>query len=144
MHAAAEAAYCDPFIRQLPRGYDTLVGESGHRLSAGQRQRISVARALLKNAPILILDEATSALDSESEVLVQQAIANFMRNRTTLVIAHRLMTVRAAHRIVVLQRGGIVEIGTHAGLLARDGLYAGLHRTEMREDPAPHAEEHGG
>jgi len=143
LRAAAEAACCDAFIRELPQGYDTLVGESGHRLSAGQRQRISVARALLKNAPILILDEATSALDSTSEALVQQAIGNLMRHRTTLIIAHRLVTARAADRIVVLDRGRIVEVGTHSGLLARDGLYASLYRQEMRDVPAPHAEGHG-
>jgi subfamily B ATP-binding cassette protein MsbA len=144
LRAAAEAAYCEPFIQELPRGYDTVVGEGGHRLSAGQRQRISVARALLKNAPILILDEATSALDSESEVLVQQAIANLMRHRTTLVIAHRLVTVRSADRIVVLDRGAVIETGTHAQLLARDGLYASLHRQETRQGTEPRIEGHGG
>src|SRR5205823_13991002 len=103
----------------LPQGYDTPIGESGVLLSGGQRQRLAIARALFKNPPILVLDEATSALDTESERLVQQALNNLMRGRTTLVIAHRLSTVRSAHKIVVLQKGAIAEVGPHSELLAR-------------------------
>ena len=131
---AARASQAHEFIEQLPRGYDTPLGERGARLSLGQRQRISVARALLKDPPILILDEATSALDSESESLVQRALEQLMRGRTSVVIAHRLATVRAADRIVVLDRGAIVEQGTHDELLARGGLYAHLYDLQFRED----------
>ena len=113
MREAAAAAYADEFIMELPAGYDTVIGESGLRLSGGQRQRLAIARALLKNAPILILDEATVQLDSESESLVQKALYNLMQGRTTLVIAHRLSTVMKADRIVVMERGGIVEAGSH-------------------------------
>jgi ATP-binding cassette, subfamily B, bacterial MsbA len=131
--AAAEAAYAMEFIRQLPQGLDTRVGDRGVLLSGGQRQRIAIARALLKDAPLLILDEATSALDSESEHHIQAALEKLMRARTTLVIAHRLSTVERADRIVVLDRGRILESGKHADLLARNGHYAMLHRMQFRE-----------
>ncbi len=126
--AAAKAAHALEFINEMPEGFATLIGEKGVRLSGGQRQRIAIARAILKNAPILILDEATSALDSESERHVQAALETLMQGRTTLVIAHRLSTVEKADRIVVLQQGRIVETGAHATLLAKNGVYAQLHR----------------
>jgi subfamily B ATP-binding cassette protein MsbA len=131
--AAAEAANAMEFIRALPDGIHSRVGEGGVLLSGGQRQRIAVARALLKNAPILVLDEATSALDTESERLIQDALSRLMENRTTLVIAHRLSTVEHADLIVVLDQGRVVERGTHAELLAREGKYAALHRLQFRE-----------
>ncbi|MDA8159466.1 MAG: lipid A export permease/ATP-binding protein MsbA [Desulfobacteraceae bacterium] len=127
IEAAAQAAYALDFIRELPEGFDTVVGESGARLSGGQQQRLSIARALLKNAPILILDEATSSLDTESEREVQKALDNLMQNRTTLVIAHRLSTIAKADRIVVIKEGRIVEEGRHEELLAKGGLYTTLH-----------------
>jgi subfamily B ATP-binding cassette protein MsbA len=131
--AAARAANAHEFISELPQGYDTMIGELGLRLSGGQRQRIAIARALLKNAPILVLDEATSALDNESERLVQQALDTLMQGRTTLVIAHRLSTVRNADRIVVLVRGAIVEQGTHDELLAHNGDYRKLHDLQFND-----------
>ncbi len=129
---AAAAAYADEFIMQLPNGYDTVIGESGLRLSGGQRQRLAIARALLKNAPILILDEATSHLDSESEALVQKALYNLMQGRTTLVIAHRLSTVTRADRIVVMESGRIIEEGSHRELLALGGSYKRLFDLQFR------------
>jgi subfamily B ATP-binding cassette protein MsbA len=134
--AVAEAANAMEFIRELPHGIHSRVGEGGALLSGGQRQRIAVARALLKNAPILVLDEATSALDTESERLIQDALSRLMKNRTTLVIAHRLSTVEHADQIVVLDAGRIVEQGTHAGLLARGGRYASLYRLQFHEPAA--------
>jgi subfamily B ATP-binding cassette protein MsbA len=127
VESAARAAFAHDFILDLPRRYDTVIGERGSRLSGGQRQRIAIARALLKDPPILILDEATSALDSESERLVQGALVNLMKGRTTLVIAHRLATVRRADRIVVLEAGEVKEIGTHQELLQKGGLYSRLN-----------------
>src|SRR6185369_16068092 len=120
---AAKAANAHDFISALPNGYDTPIGESGVLLSGGQRQRLAIARALFKDPPILILDEATSALDTESERLVQQALVNLMRGRTTLVIAHRLSTVRNADKIIVLDRGAVVETGPHEELVANRGVY---------------------
>jgi subfamily B ATP-binding cassette protein MsbA len=131
IEAAAAAAAADGFIRELPEGYDTLVGEHGIRLSGGQRQRLAIARAMLKDAPILLLDEATSALDSESERHVQAALRRLMRGRTTIVIAHRLSTIIGADSICVLDRGRIVETGKHAQLLARNGIYARLYETQF-------------
>ena len=131
--AAAEAAYAMTFIRRLSQGLDTLVGDRGVLLSGGERQRISIARALLKDAPVLILDEATSSLDSESERHIQAALERLMAHRTTLVIAHRLSTVEKADRIIVLDRGRIVEMGPHAELLAKNGHYAALHRLQFRD-----------
>jgi subfamily B ATP-binding cassette protein MsbA len=134
VEAAAKAAHALDFIRALPQGFDTVIGENGARLSGGQRQRIAIARAILKNAPVLILDEATSALDNESERQVQAALEELMHGRTTIVIAHRLSTVEMADRIVVLQHGAIAEIGSHRELLARDGVYAQLYRLQFAEE----------
>ena len=133
---AARAAHVLDFAQQQPEGLDTMVGERGVRLSGGQRQRIAIARALYKNAPILILDEATSALDTESERLVQEAMRELMRNRTTLVIAHRLSTIENASRIVVLAKGKVVETGTHTELLAKNGMYARLYRLQFSDSAA--------
>ena len=124
--AAAQAAFADEFIMELPEQYNTFLGERGVRLSGGQRQRIAIARAMLKNPPLLLLDEATSALDAQSERMVQAALESAMRDRTTLVIAHRLATVQKADHIVVLDHGRIVEQGTHAELVERGGVYQGL------------------
>ena len=137
IEAAARAAGADGFIRDLPQGYDTQVGEHGVRLSGGQRQRLAIARAMLKDAPILLLDEATSALDSESERQVQAALRTLIRGRTTLVIAHRLSTVQGADLICVVDRGRIVESGRHAELLARDGLYARLYAMQFADERDP-------
>jgi ATP-binding cassette, subfamily B, bacterial MsbA len=128
---AAEAAHAMEFIRNMPQGLETMVGENGIKLSGGQRQRLAIARALLKDAPILILDEATSALDSESERLVQAALENLMKNRTTIVVAHRLSTIERADRIVVMQNGRVVEVGSHVQLLALNGAYANLHKLQF-------------
>ncbi|MFZ1810104.1 MAG: lipid A export permease/ATP-binding protein MsbA, partial [Candidatus Nitrotoga sp.] len=136
--AAAQAAHAMEFIREMPQGLQTLVGERGVRMSGGQRQRIAIARAILKNAPILILDEATSALDSESERHVQAALETLMQGRTTLIIAHRLSTIEKADRIVVLQKGEIIEIGTHQELLAKGNVYAQLHRTQFMWNDVAH------
>ena len=134
IEAAARAAHAHEFIVGLPRRYDTVIGERGQRLSGGQRQRLAIARALLKNAPILVLDEATSALDTESELLVQEALANLMKNRTSFVIAHRLSTIRRADAIVVLERGRIVEVGRHDELLEKSaGTYAMLYQMQLLE-----------
>lgn len=133
--AAARTAFADDFIRALPDGYDTVLGERGVQLSGGQRQRIAIARAVLRDAPILLLDEATSALDSESEALVQQALERVMEARTTLVIAHRLATVKRADRIVVFDAGRIVEEGSHASLMAGGGTYAKLARLQFHAEP---------
>jgi subfamily B ATP-binding cassette protein MsbA len=130
---AAKQAYAHDFIQRLPDGYATLIGENGVKLSGGERQRLAIARALLRDPPILILDEATSSLDSESERIVQLALANLMKHRTTLVIAHRLSTVQNADRIVVLDRGRVVETGTHTELLQRGGLYQRLHAIQFAE-----------
>jgi subfamily B ATP-binding cassette protein MsbA len=132
--AAARAANAHEFISNLPQGYDTEIGESGVLLSGGQRQRLAIARAIFKDPPILILDEATSALDTESERLVQQALNNLMQGRTTLVIAHRLSTIRSAHKIVVLDKGAIVEVGSHDELLARRGIYRKLYDLQFVDD----------
>ncbi|NUO79547.1 ABC transporter ATP-binding protein [candidate division KSB1 bacterium] len=129
---AATAANAQHFISELPKGYDTIIGERGLKLSGGQRQRLAIARALLKNPPILILDEATSALDSESEMLVQQAIERLMVNRTSFVIAHRLSTILHAHQIIVLEQGRLVQCGTHDELLAQEGVYQKLYRMQFR------------
>ncbi|MBD8879499.1 lipid A export permease/ATP-binding protein MsbA [Rhodanobacter sp. 7MK24] len=131
--AAAEAANAMEFIARLPQGIHTSIGESGNTLSGGQRQRIAIARAILKNAPILVLDEATSALDTESERLIQQALQKLMRDRTTLVIAHRLSTIEGADQIAVMEQGRIVERGSHAELLAMGGHYAALHRMQFHD-----------
>ncbi len=133
IEAAAKNAAADDFIRAMPEGYDTRVGEGGLKLSGGQRQRIAIARAMLRNAPILLLDEATSALDAESERQVQEALSRLMKGRTTIVIAHRLSTVVDADRIYVLDKGGVAQSGTHAELMAANGLYANLYRHNLED-----------
>jgi len=138
---AAKAAFAHDFIMRLPNGYETLIGENGVKLSGGERQRLAIARALLRNPPILILDEATSSLDMESERMVQMALANLMQGRTTFVIAHRLSTVQRADRIVVLERGRVIEVGRHDALLAANGAYSRLYQMQFQDDaveePAP-------
>ena len=133
IESAARAANAHDFIANLPKGYKTRIGERGQRLSGGQRQRLAIARALLKNAPILVLDEATSALDTESELLVQDALTNLMLNRTAFVIAHRLSTIRRADAIIVLERGRVVEIGRHDDLTHAQALYAALYQLQQVE-----------
>ena len=136
---AAEAAHAIEFIRELPEGFETLVGENGVLLSGGQRQRLAIARALLKDSPILILDEATSALDTQSERYIQEALERLMENRTTLVIAHRLSTIEKADHIIVMDNGTLVEAGTHSELLAKQGYYANLYNMQFREETPPNA-----
>ncbi len=133
LERAVRGANAMEFVEQLPEGLRTRIGEHGGRLSGGQRQRLAIARAMLKDAPILILDEATAALDNESERLVQDALQHLMPDRTTLVIAHRLSTIEHADQVLVLDEGRLVEQGTHAELIARGGVYAHLHRLQFRE-----------
>ena len=144
LEAAARAANAHGFIADLPKGYDTVVGERAQRLSGGQRQRLAIARALLKDPQILLLDEATSALDTESEILVQEALDRLMRDRTTIVIAHRLSTVKNADRIAVLDQGEVTELGTHAELMTLGGLYARLYLHQFREESESEEEEGAG
>jgi subfamily B ATP-binding cassette protein MsbA len=131
---AAKAAFAHDFISRFPKGYDTLIGELGGRLSGGEKQRLCIARALIKDAPILILDEATSSLDSEAEAVVQKALQNLMQGRTTVVIAHRLSTIVAADRIAVIVGGCIVEAGTHESLYSKNGEYRKLYRMQHAAD----------
>ncbi|MEH2414933.1 ABC transporter ATP-binding protein [Nostoc sp.] len=133
--AAAKAAKADEFIQELPQGYDTLIGERGALLSGGQRQRLAIARALLKDAPVLILDEPTSALDAQTEFLLLEALDRLIKGRTTFIIAHRLSTIQRADRIVVLERGKVVEMGTHQELLAVCGFYQRLHSLQFPDQP---------
>ena len=132
--AAAKAAQCDSFIEKLPQGYDTEIGENGYTLSGGERQRLSIARALLKDAPIILLDEATAALDPENETLIQHAISTLIKNKTVIVIAHRLRTVENADKIIVLNKGTIAETGTHAELMTKDGIYRQMYRLQRESE----------
>jgi len=132
---AAKMANADEFISKMPQGYDTAVGERGTTLSGGQRQRIGIARAILRNAPILILDEPTAALDTESEKVVMEALERLMEGRTVITIAHRLSTIRNAHKIVVLKEGVVTEEGTHDELVKRNGVYAELYRIQSEGGP---------
>jgi subfamily B ATP-binding cassette protein MsbA len=136
IRAAARNALAEEFIERMPEGFDTMIGERGQKLSGGQRQRLAIARALLKNAPILILDEATSHLDTESEMLVQKALQNLMEHRTVIVIAHRLSTIRRADKIVVLDRGRICETGNHEELVTLGGMYQRLYEMQFLEPDA--------
>ena len=131
--AAAEAAHAMEFINELPNGLNTMIGDKGVLLSGGQRQRIAIARAILKDAPILILDEATSALDTQSERYIQEALVELMTNRTTLVIAHRLSTIEGADKILVMHEGKIIEQGSHGSLIVNDGHYAALHKMQFND-----------
>jgi len=133
VRAAAKAALVDDFVQDLENGYESIVGERGVMLSGGQKQRLAIARALLKDAPILLLDEATSALDAQSEQLVQQALETLMKGRTSLVIAHRLATIRDADRILVLEGGKLIDEGTHDELVKKDGRYAELAKLQFRD-----------
>ena len=133
LHAAAEAAHVDHFVRTLPDGYDTVIDDDATNLSAGEKQLLTIARAFLADPPILILDEATSSVDTRTEVLIQRAMARLMTGRTTFVIAHRLSTIRDADTILVMERGSIVEQGTHDELLARGGTYADLYQSQFAE-----------
>ncbi len=135
MIESAKVANAHEFITSLSDGYDTMIGERGVKLSGGQKQRISIARAVLKNAPILILDEATSSVDTETEMLIQQALERLMAGRTTIIIAHRLSTIRNANKIVVLEGRQIAEMGAHAELLEKDGLYKRLYTVQQRMNP---------
>ncbi|MPN58317.1 putative multidrug export ATP-binding/permease protein [bioreactor metagenome] len=137
MEEACKAANIHDFINELPERYDTIVGERGYRLSGGEKQRIALARVILKDPRILVLDEATSSLDSESESLIQDALKRVMAGRTSIVIAHRLSTILAANLILVVDRGQIVEHGTHPELLALNGLYANLYKTQYRKAVQP-------
>jgi ATP-binding cassette, subfamily B, bacterial MsbA len=142
VEAAARAAHAHEFIALLPGGYDARIGERGQRISGGQRQRLAIARAILKDSPLLVLDEATSALDAESELLVQDALSNLMQNRTTFVIAHRLSTVRRADVIIALEKGRVAEIGTHDELVSRpNGVYAKLHALQSFDDAGRQADQ---
>jgi subfamily B ATP-binding cassette protein MsbA len=134
IEAAAKAAHAHEFVERLPLGYETVVGERGVKLSGGQRQRVAIARAILKDPAVLILDEATSSLDTESERLIEDALAKLLVGRTTLIIAHRLSTVQRADRLVVLEHGRIVEEGSHGELLALGGLYARLYQRQFRDE----------